>query len=158
LQPSKTITVVATGEIYNHVALCQMLTSQGHCFRTHSDCETLMHLYEEETVAGSARLNGQYAFALWNARAQRLVLCSDRVGICPFGCRFSGATFCFASEVKAVLEPSGVSPTMDFVSRDSVWTYWSPAPGRTMFEGIISFPPARYANFRPGDRTPMPVS
>ena len=63
------ICVVANGEIYNHLAQRELLESKGHRFRAHSDCETLVHLYEEFGVAGFERLNGQYAFALWDARA-----------------------------------------------------------------------------------------
>ena len=154
----ETICVVANGEIYNHVALRELLESKGHRFRTHSDCETLVHLYEEFGVAGFERLNGQYAFALWDARTRQLVLCRDRVGICPLHYTFDGETLYFASEVKALLQAPGVSPRMDYVTLGSVWTYWSPAPGRTMFEGIKSFPPASYAVFRPGDRTLTPVT
>jgi asparagine synthase (glutamine-hydrolysing) len=154
----ETICVVVNGEIYNHVALRELLEAKGHRFRTHSDCETLVHLYEEEGVAGLERLNGQYAFALWDARAQQLVLCRDRVGICPLHYTFDGATLYFASEVKSLLQAPGVSPRMDVVTLGSVWTYWSPAPGRTMFAGVHAFPPASYAVFRPGDRTLAPVS
>jgi asparagine synthase (glutamine-hydrolysing) len=154
----ETICVIANGEIYNHLALRASLETRGHRFRTHSDCETLIHLYEEEGVAGFERLNGQYAFALWDARAKQLVLCRDRVGICPLHYTFDGETLYFASEVKALLQAPGVTPRMDFVTLGSVWTYWSPAPGRTMFEGIKSFPPASYAVFKPGDRALTPVS
>jgi asparagine synthase (glutamine-hydrolysing) len=154
----ETICVVANGEIYNYVGLREQLESKGHRFRTHSDCETLVHLYEEEGVEGFARLNGQYAFALWDARARRLVLCRDRVGICPLHYTFDGETLYFASEVKALLQAPGVSAQMDFVTLGSVWTDWSPAPGRTMFTGVHAFPPASYAVFRPGERTLTPVS
>jgi asparagine synthase (glutamine-hydrolysing) len=154
----KTVWVVANGEIYNHQALRAVLESKGHRFRTRSDCETLVHLYEEDGVEGFEQLNGQYAFALWDARAQRLVLCRDRVGICPLYYTFDGGTLYFASEIKSLLQAPGVSAQMDYMSLGSVWTYWSPAPGRTMFKGIHAFPPAHYAVFRPGDRALTPTA
>ena len=110
----ETIHVIANGEIYNHVELRAQLIARGHQFRTGSDCQVLVHLYEEEGPEGFVQLNGQYAFALYDGRRDRLVLCRDRVGICPLFYCFAGDTLYFASEIKALLRVPGIEPEIDF--------------------------------------------
>ena len=75
--------LVANGEIYNFRELRADLEARGHRFKTGSDCETILHLYEEYGLAFVERLNGMFAFALWDARRQRLVIGRDRLGIKP---------------------------------------------------------------------------
>src|SRR6516164_3475811 len=79
----KTMWVICNGEVYNHSELRQRLMCQGHTFRTLSDTEVILHLYEEEGLECLNELNGQYAFVIWDSLQQRLVLCRDRVGIHP---------------------------------------------------------------------------
>src|SRR6185369_12816512 len=75
-----TLWLIANGEIYNYQALRRELTGQGHHFKTASDCETILHLYEQHGEAFVEHLNGMFAFALWDARRQRLLLGRDRLG------------------------------------------------------------------------------
>jgi asparagine synthase (glutamine-hydrolysing) len=79
----RTLALVANGEIYNFVELRERLEKQGHRFNTKSDCETVLHLYEEHGLDFVQHLRGMYAFALWDAKRQRLVLARDRMGEKP---------------------------------------------------------------------------
>lgn len=152
----ETIWVIVNGEIYNHHELRAALQRRGHQFRTRSDCEVITHLYEEKGVAGFAELNGQYAFALWDSRTRKLVLCRDRFGICPLFYTVVGDRLYFASEIKALLQSPEVKVELDYTTLGSIWTYWSPLPGRTMFRSIHEFPAAHHATVTPGQREVRP--
>jgi asparagine synthase (glutamine-hydrolysing) len=94
--------VVQNGEIYNHPELMHELRRSGHEYRTHSDTETIVHLYEEHGLDFARRLRGMFAVAIWDLRRRRLVLARDRYGIKPLYYRASGGTLEFASEVRAL--------------------------------------------------------
>jgi asparagine synthase (glutamine-hydrolysing) len=134
--------LVANGEIYNFRELRSELEAQGHRFATGSDCETLLHLYEQHGDAFLDRVNGMFAFALWDARRQRLVLGRDRLGIKPLYVRESGGRLMFASEAKAILAGSGGTPSLDPTAlRSYLALGYVPAP-LSMFDGIRKLPPA----------------
>ncbi len=152
----ETIWLIVNGEIFNHVELRQELEAKGHRFRTNSDCEVVIHLYEDEGTAAFTRLNGQYAIVLWDARRHELILCRDRMGICPLFYMFVGSTLYFASEVKALLASGAVTPRPHLPALGAIWTYWSLPSGLTAFEGICEFLPAHFAVVRPGSRTLEP--
>lgn len=135
-----TLWVVVNGEVFNYVELGEELRARGHRFRTGSDSEVILHLYEEMGPALLERLNGQYAFALWDTRRRRLMLARDRLGVRPLFYTVVDGTLLFASENKALLCDSRVPRRPDLVALDQVFTYWSALPGRTMFEGINEVP------------------
>src|SRR5690242_7568842 len=95
-----TVWVVFNGEIYNYQELRQNLIAQGHRFRTNSDTETLVHLYEQEGPEGVARLRGMYAYAIWDAKASKLLVVRDRFGKKPLYYANLPNAFYFASELK----------------------------------------------------------
>src|SRR5438067_386837 len=97
-----TCVVVQNGEIYNHPDLMRELQSEGHVYRTHSDTETLVHLYEQHDLDFARRLRGMFAVAIWDARRRRLILARDRYGIKPLYYRAVGGTLEFASELRAL--------------------------------------------------------
>ncbi len=94
--------VVQNGEIYNHPELMRELLHDGHTYRTHSDTETIVHLYEQHGLDFARRLRGMFAIAIWDQRRRRLVLARDRYGIKPLYYRAAGGTLEFASEVRAL--------------------------------------------------------
>jgi asparagine synthase (glutamine-hydrolysing) len=104
LNEDGTIGVVVNGEIYNFEALRAELLRRGHRFRSHSDSEVVVHLYEEHGAECVAKLSGMFAFALWDGRAERLLLARDRAGKKPlFYRRLAGGGIAFASQVQALL-------------------------------------------------------
>lgn len=133
--------VVFNGEIFNYLELRGELEARGHRFSTHSDTETIVHAYEEYGDAFLARLNGQFAIALWDVKLQRLLLARDRVGIRPlFFCEDSGRLL-FASEVKALRPVMRQSLRLDAGGLAQVFTFWTTVGDRTVFQGVHSLPP-----------------
>jgi len=139
---SGTVWVVFNGEIYNHVELRQQLTALGHCFRTRSDTEVILAAWQTWGPQAFERFNGQWAVALWDRKAQRLVLARDPMGICPLHvCEHQGRLL-FASEAKALFagEP-GLSRTFDPVGLAQTLTFWCPVPPRSVFTGVSELQP-----------------
>lgn len=134
--------ITYNGEIFNHVELRDMLEARGHRFRTSSDTEVVLHLYDAFGTDFVSHLNGDFALAIWDERRRRLVLARDRVGVRPlFHTRRNGSFF-FASEVKALLHVPGVVAEIDPFALDQIFTLWAPISPRTIFKGISELPPA----------------
>ena len=146
------VAVVFNGEIFDYVELRAELEARGHRFRTRSDTEVLVHLYEEHGERFVERLNGQFAIALWDARRERLVLARDRTGIRPLFHVESGGRVAFASEVKALFALPDVARELDPRALAEICTYWSCLPPRSAFAGISSVPPGCVLVFEGGDR------
>jgi asparagine synthase (glutamine-hydrolysing) len=132
--------VVYNGEIYNHPDLREELQRRGHRFRTRCDTEVLVHGYEEWGEAFVERLNGCFAFGLWDAGRRRLVLGRDRVGIRPmFWTRHEGRLL-FASELKA-LRAGGVPARVDPEGLGQAFVLWTTVAPKTVLEGVEELPP-----------------
>jgi len=139
------IQVVLNGEIFNYPELRVDLEARGHVFATHTDTEVIVHAYEERGVDCLHDFNGQFAFALWDSKRQRLFMARDRVGICPlFHALHQGKLF-FASECKALVGRCGLPTRLDLKALDQFFTFWTPLAPRTMFESIRELPPGHYA-------------
>jgi asparagine synthase (glutamine-hydrolysing) len=145
--------LVFNGEIFNYVELRPDLESRGHTFRTNTDTEVLLHLFEEYGPECLHRLNGQFAFAIWNSRSQRLFAGRDRLGIRPFFYAETPHGLLFASEAKALLTQPEVTRELDLVSLDQVFTYWSPLRGRSAFSGVLELPPGHLLTHSSGQIT-----
>ena len=130
------VTVVVNGEIYNHRALRAELEDAGHRFATDSDSEVVVHLYEQAGIDGVARLNGMFAFALWDARERRLVCARDPFGVKPLYWTQRDGRVGVASEVTALLAAGVVRAEVDRIALDHflAWRF-VPAP-RTLFAGV----------------------
>ena len=136
------VTAIVNGEIYNHVALREQLEARGHVFATRSDCEVVVHGYEEHGEQFVRRLNGIFAFALWDARRGRLVAARDPFGVKPLYWCSDGRRLALASEVGALLAAGLVRPRVDRVALDHYLACrFVPAP-RTLFEGVAKLAPA----------------
>lgn len=138
----ETLRVVCNGEIYNFRRLRADLERRGHRFRTGSDVECILHLYEEHGDDFVTHLEGMYGLALWDARRRRLILARDRFGQKPLYYTQSTGGFAFASEVKALLQAPGVRADVDRDAlREHLCMGYAVAP-RTLFRGIHKLPPA----------------
>ena len=114
-----TCCVVANGEIYNHLELRQALR-QPHQFRTRSDSEIILHLWEERGTECVSLLNGIFAFAIWNSRDQSLFLARDRFGVKPLFYAITPGSFIFGSEIKALLVHPSSPRTLNFASTEAI--------------------------------------
>ena len=138
----ETVWVVCNGEIYNYRALRADLERRGHRFRTHSDVEVIVHLYEEHGGDFVSHLSGMFAIALWDVRARRLVLVRDRFGQKPLYFTETGGRLAFASEVKALLQLPFVRAELDRGALDEYLAMGYAVAPRTLFRGIRKLPPA----------------
>jgi asparagine synthase (glutamine-hydrolysing) len=149
----RTLWITYNGEIYNFAELRQELESKGHRFASHTDTEVIIHLYEQEGPDCVKRLNGMFAFAICDLRSAGPVLfvARDHFGVKPFYYFHEGGRFAFASEVKALLQVSGIEAELDRESLDQYLTFlWVPDP-KTMFRRILKLPAGHYAIFRDGE-------
>jgi len=148
-----TVWITYNGEIYNFQGLRRELEWKGHSFRSHTDTEVLVHLYEQEGADCVKRLNGMFAFAICDLRGgtPTLFTARDHFGIKPFYYCQRGGRLAFASEIKALLEVDGIEATIDLQALDQYLTFlWVPDPN-TIFEGIFKLPAGHSAIFRNGD-------
>ena len=137
----ETIWIVYNGEIFNYKELRAYLTGKGHQFYTTSDTEVIIHIYEEEGPSCVNRLNGQFAFAIWDAEKRDLFLARDRVGIHPLHYTIQDNVLYFASEIKSLLIVDEIPREIDRTTLDQIFTFWAPLPGRTIFKDIHELPP-----------------
>lgn len=135
------VTVVFNGEIYNHVELRADLRGRGHRFRTESDTEVLVHLYEDHGLDLFGRLRGMYAFALWDAGAERLVLATDHVGMKPLYVAVHDDRLRFASEVKAFFVDPDQPRRLHVGLLDTYLTFGYALGSETLYEGVTRLPP-----------------
>ena len=140
----ESIVCVYAGEIFNYKELKKDLERKGHHFRTDSDGEVIVHLYESRGMDFLEKLNGQFAFALWDTKKRELFLCRDRLGILPLFFTQTGTTFTFASEIKGLLNFPGVEAELEPKTLAQIFTFWTPLPGATMFKNVFQLEPGHY--------------
>src|SRR5712692_3814613 len=128
--------IVYNGEIYNHQELRVDLERRGHRYRTKSDTETIVHLYEEYGRDCVKHLRGMFAFAIWDRRKRSLFVTRDRLGIKPLYYRWDGRTFLFGSEIKTILAYPGVKAEFDERALAEYLGFGYIAGPETMFAGI----------------------
>ena len=147
------IHVVCNGEIYNAPTLMAELEARGHRLRTRSDVEVIAHVYEEEGVDVAAKLDGMFAFALWDAKAHRLVLARDRAGIKPLYVTRLGDRLVWGSEAKCLLA-GGLDPQIDVQAlHDYLTLGYVPGPA-SIFVGVEQLPTGHVLVAEPGRRQP----
>ncbi len=144
--------VMQNGEIFNHVELRTELERLGHRFSTRCDTEVLVHAYEQWGAACLAKLNGDFAFAIWDRHEQELFLARDRFGVRPLFLAQPQGHLLFASEAKALLRHPATDRALDPLGIVDAFTLWSVLPDRSAFEGVRELPAGHYLHCGPDGR------
>lgn len=132
----ETVTMICNGEIFNYRELRTELLAKGHTFRTETDVEVILHLYEEDGLDFPNRLNGQFAIALYDAKNEQMLLVRDQIGIAPLFYTVSDGKLVFASEIKAILECPWVERRLNLKAVDQLMNYPGVVSPETFFDGI----------------------
>lgn len=149
--PDGRLTIVYNGEVYNYPELRRELEARGYRFRSRSDTEAVLYLYQELGPSSVARLNGMFALAIWDHERKELFLARDHFGIKPLYYCHQGRQFAFASEMKALLQISDMPRRMDLTALNQYMTFlWVPEP-LTILEGIVKLPAGHYALYQNGE-------
>jgi asparagine synthase (glutamine-hydrolysing) len=149
-----TVLVTYSGEIYNYLALRGELEGLGHRFHSHSDTEVLVHAYEQWAEDSVSRLNGHFAYAIWDSRRKRLFLARDRFGTRPLYHLTDGRRFIFGSEVKAILAHPDVPRGIDLAALNEYFTFQNVLTDLTLFKGVRLLPPGCWMTVDAGSRKP----
>lgn len=144
------IWITYNGEIFNYLELREELIKKGHRFKTDSDTEVIIHLYEDHGVDCLKFLNGQFAFAIWDKNKKELFLARDRLGIRPLFYTTCNDRFYFASEIKSIFATGEVTREIEPTALDQIFTFWHTVPPRTAFKDIHELPPAHYLLYKNG--------
>jgi asparagine synthase (glutamine-hydrolysing) len=134
--------LVFNGEIYNYVELTSVLRARGHTFRSATDSEVILHLYEDEGPRCLQSLNGMFAFVVWDSRRQIIFAARDRIGIKPLYYHLNGSLFACASEVKGVLAHPEIPTAVDDQGLADYFFAGAPLAHKTLFAGVRQLPPA----------------
>lgn len=141
------------GEIYNYKVLREELKTKGHQFKTDTDSEVIIAAFEEWGVDSLQKLNGMFAFAIWDEKERKLTLARDRVGIKPLYFAKTEDSFIFASEAKAILASKLIKAELDHEGLNQFLTFlWTPDPN-TLFKNIYKLPPAHFLVYKDGEIT-----
>jgi asparagine synthase (glutamine-hydrolysing) len=144
--------IVFNGEIYNYQELRSFLVAKGHVFRTESDTEVIVHLYEEEGEACLKKLRGMFGFAIWDQRQHELFLARDRVGIKPLYYGITEHSLLFGSEMKALLADPELKRELSPAMIDRFLTFDYVPGDETLLKNIYKIPPGSYMVVKNGKR------
>lgn len=147
----RTSVIVYNGEVYNHLQLRPELEQKGHGFRTTSDTETILRLYDEFGPASLEKLRGMFAFAVWNTTRRELFLARDRFGVKPlyYVHRDDGSIY-FASEIKALLQAGAVRPELNYAALPDYLANHGTSGDETLFAGVKRLPPGHWLLWNDG--------
>lgn len=145
-----TVWIVFNGEIYNFEELREDLLARGHVFRTRTDTEVIVHLYEEYGPECVERLRGMFGFAIWDERRQSLMLARDRIGIKPVYYAIGRDSLVFGSEIKAILADPAIQAQVRPEIIDRFLTFYYVPGEDTLFENIFKLRPGSYLLARDG--------
>ncbi|MBB6131862.1 asparagine synthase (glutamine-hydrolyzing) [Mucilaginibacter lappiensis] len=144
----KSIILICNGEIYNYKELRRELELKGYGFQTNCDVEVIIHLYTEYGCDFLNKLNGQFAFAIYDKQKNCVFCARDHFGICPFFYTIADETLIFASEIKAILKHPKVKREVDLEGLDQILTFPGPVSPKTLFKNICSLPPGNSLIFK----------
>ncbi|MFH1868865.1 MAG: asparagine synthase (glutamine-hydrolyzing) [Candidatus Omnitrophota bacterium] len=142
-----TVWITFNGEIYNFMELRDSLQKKGHLFRSRTDTEIILHLYEECGESCLDQLRGMFAFAIWDKKKERLFAARDRFGIKPFFYHSIGNKFVFSSELRAIIKSGLVGKDIDEEAIRDYFMYGSVGAPRTIIKGVSQLLPAHYLVF-----------
>ncbi len=135
------IWLIFNGEIYNHQDLRKDLIAKGHQYKTKSDTESILHLYEEEGIDGFKKMNGMFGIAIWDDKKKRLILVRDRLGIKPLYYHHSNKGFAFASEIKSIFKSDFLRPEINADGLEEYLIFRFVSGEKTMFKNIYNLLP-----------------
>ncbi len=138
------ITIVFNGEIYNYLEQREILIKKGYKFKTATDTEVIVHLYEEYDIDCLKYLRGMFAFAIWDSNKQQLFCARDRFGIKPFYYYKDKEKLVFGSEIKAILKGDGIDKTLSYDALDSYFAFGYITSDLSIFKNINKLQPAHY--------------
>ena len=144
----KSICIVYNGEIYNFEDVKKELEQKGHRFYSNTDTEVIVHSYEEYGEKCLEKLNGMFAFALWDSRQKKLFIARDRHGIKPLYYAFVKNNIIFASEIKSILLNKEIKRQVNLEALHYFLTFRCNSTNETMFKGIYKLPPAHYLIYK----------
>lgn len=145
--------IVFNGEIFNYIELREELVEKNYIFKTNSDTEVIIHLYEEYGADFLNKLNGQFAIAIWDKNKQELFLARDRVGIRPLFYTIVNKSFVFGSEIKSFLEFPDFNPKISAKALSEYFTFWTSLSSNTAFEGVFELPAGSYMTINANSKT-----
>ena len=146
-----TLWIVFNGEIYNFQSLREMLVGKGHQFKTKSDTEVILHLYEEEGRDCARSLNGIFAFAIWDARDQSLFLARDHMGVKPLYYAVTDEALVFASEIKSIVNSGYVEPRCRDEGAFEYFVFRHVSGARTLYRDVNCLLPAHTLVLKDGE-------
>lgn len=147
----RSVVTICNGEIFNYRGLREELLGKGHSFRTNSDVEVLAHLYEDHGERLVEKLNGQFAFAVYDRKKRSLLLARDHFGINPLYYTLADGFLIFASEIKAIIEHPSVRREVNLTGLDQVLTFPGLVSPQTMFKDILSLGSGHFLSAGDGD-------
>jgi asparagine synthase (glutamine-hydrolysing) len=148
--PDRRCWITYNGEIYNFREIRQELLAQGHLFRTQSDTESILHLWEAQGLDGLLRLDGMFAFALYDRKENLLTLARDRFGVKPLYYAFTSEYLLFASEPKAILASGLLAPTLNPARVVEYFAFQNGLTRETLFDHICLLQPGEYLQLNVG--------
>lgn len=143
----ETIWIIFNGEIYNFKELRKNLEEKGHTFYTSTDTEVIVHLYEEFGIKFVEKLNGMFAFALWDSNTSSLLLIRDRLGIKPLYYTLKDNKLLFSSEIKSLLKFEELDKRINLNLLPHYFTYRSTPSSETIFKDVLKLPPGYVLSF-----------
>lgn len=141
------IWIAYNGEVFNYIELRDELAGKGYTFKTHSDTEVIVLLYQEYGIDFLKKLNGQFAISIWDKRTKELILARDRMGIRPLFYTMRNNELLYASEIKAFLQHPDINLKLSAKSLSQIFTFWTTISPDTAFEDVYQLPPGSYMVF-----------
>src|SRR5207245_295901 len=145
-----TVWIAYNGETYNAPELRRDLIAKNYCFQSTTDTEVVLHLYEEYGESGVERMRGMFALAIWDARARKLLLARDRLGIKPLYFARQGRRLIFASEIKSLLASGLIARRLNPQALRIYLQFGHVPPPWTIVDGVVPLPPGHIAIWQDG--------